>query len=60
MSRRRCGACPARGATDTSALFGARPSIGISEAAFRKIVPSLLTLSGLALLAASLPALMHG
>jgi len=60
MSRRRCGACPARGATGKSALFGARLSIGISEAAVRKIVLSLLTLSAVALLAASLPALMRG
>jgi len=43
---------------------GARLYIGISESAFRKIVLSLLTPSGLALLAASLrgslSALMRG
>lgn len=36
-------------------LLGTRLYIGISEAAFRKIVLGLLTLSGLALLASSLP-----
>lgn len=40
------------------ALLGARLYIGISEAAFRKIVLSLLTASGVALLASSLPALL--
>jgi uncharacterized membrane protein YfcA len=41
------------------ALLGARLYIGISEAAFRKIVLSLLTASGVALLASSLPALLQ-
>ena len=40
------------------ALLGARVYIGISEARFRQIVLSLLTLSGIALLASSLPALL--
>jgi uncharacterized membrane protein YfcA len=40
------------------ALLGARLYIGISEAAFRKIVLSLLTASGVALLASSLPQLL--
>ena len=39
-------------------LLGARLYIGISEATFRKIVLSLLTLSGAALLASSLPKLL--
>lgn len=39
-------------------LLGARLYIGMSEAAFRKIVLGLLTASGVALLAASLPALI--
>jgi uncharacterized membrane protein YfcA len=39
-------------------LLGARLYIGISEAAFRKIVLGLLTASGVALLSASLPALL--
>lgn len=39
-------------------LLGARLYIGISEAAFRRIVLGLLTLSGLAMLAASLPKLL--
>lgn len=39
------------------ALLGARLYVGISEARFRQIVLGLLTLSGVALLAASLPAL---
>jgi uncharacterized membrane protein YfcA len=39
-------------------LLGARLYIGISEAAFRKIVLGLLTASGVALLSASLPALI--
>jgi uncharacterized membrane protein YfcA len=37
------------------ALLGARLYVGISEATFRKIVLSLLTASGVALLAASIP-----
>lgn len=41
------------------ALLGARLYIGISEVAFRKIVLSLLTASGVALLASSLPALLQ-
>jgi uncharacterized membrane protein YfcA len=41
------------------ALLGARLYIGISEAAFRKIVLSLLTASGVALLASSLPVLLQ-
>ncbi len=39
-------------------LIGARLYIGISEATFRKIVLGLLTASGIALLAASLPKLL--
>ncbi|WP_050478060.1 sulfite exporter TauE/SafE family protein [Herbaspirillum rhizosphaerae] len=39
-------------------LLGARLYVGISEAAFRRIVLSLLTLSGIALLASSLPKLL--
>jgi uncharacterized membrane protein YfcA len=39
-------------------LLGARLYIGISEAAFRQIVLGLLTLSGVALLTSSLPALL--
>ena len=39
-------------------LLGARMYIGISEARFRQIVLSLLMLSGIALLASSLPALL--
>lgn len=39
-------------------LLGARLYIGISEARFRQIVLGLLTASGLALLAASLPSLL--
>ncbi|RMX04947.1 sulfite exporter TauE/SafE family protein [Corticibacter populi] len=39
-------------------LLGARLYIGLSEARFRQIVLGLLTLSGLALLAASLPRLL--
>ena len=38
-------------------LLGARLRIGISDATFRKIVLGLLTLSGVALLASSLPKL---
>ena len=38
-------------------LLGARLCIGISDATFRKIVLGLLTLSGVALLASSLPKL---
>lgn len=41
------------------ALLGARLYIGISEATFRKVVLSLLTVSGVALLASSLPALLQ-
>jgi len=41
-------------------LIGARLYIGISEQAFRRIVLTLLTLSGLALLASSLPRLLGG
>ncbi|KJK24344.1 permease [Burkholderiaceae bacterium 16] len=40
-------------------ILGARLYIGISEIAFRRIVLSLLTASGVALLAASLPALLQ-
>jgi uncharacterized membrane protein YfcA len=40
-------------------LLGARLYIGISEAAFRKIVLGLLTASGIALLASALPALLR-
>jgi len=40
------------------ALLGARIYIGISEATFRNIVLSLLTASGVALLASSLPAIV--
>jgi uncharacterized membrane protein YfcA len=40
-------------------LLGARLYIGISEATFRKIVLSLLTASGIALLASSLPELFR-
>lgn len=39
-------------------LFGSRLYIGISEAAFRRIVLGLLTVSGVAMLAATLPALL--
>ncbi|MDP9909927.1 putative membrane protein YfcA [Variovorax boronicumulans] len=39
-------------------LLGARLYIGISEVAFRKIVLSLLTLSGVAMLASALPVLL--
>ncbi|WP_307686137.1 sulfite exporter TauE/SafE family protein [Variovorax boronicumulans] len=39
-------------------LLGARLYIGISETAFRKIVLSLLTASGIAMLASAVPALM--
>lgn len=42
------------------ALLGARLYLGISEAAFRRLVLTLLTLSGVAMLAASLPALLRG
>jgi uncharacterized membrane protein YfcA len=41
-------------------LLGARLYIGISEATFRKIVLSLLTASGLAMLASSVPHLLRG
>ena len=40
-------------------LLGARLYIGISEVAFRKIVLSLLTLSGIAMLASAVPALLQ-
>ena len=40
------------------AILGTRLYLGISEAAFRKIVLSLLTLSGVALLASALPKLI--
>lgn len=39
-------------------LLGAKVYIGISEARFRQVVLGLLTLSGLAMLASSLPALL--
>jgi len=39
-------------------LLGARVYLGISEAAFRKIVLTLLTASGLVLLVSSLPGLL--
>ncbi|RIX81623.1 sulfite exporter TauE/SafE family protein [Acidovorax cavernicola] len=39
-------------------LLGARLYIGISEVAFRKIVLSLLTLSGIAMLASAVPVLL--
>jgi len=38
-------------------LLGARLYAGLSEAAFRQVVLGLLTLSGVALLASSLPVL---
>ena len=38
-------------------LLGARLYVGISDAAFRQLVLALLTASGLALLAGSLPVL---
>lgn len=41
-------------------LLGARVYIGISEARFRQVVLSLLTASGIALLASSLPVLLAG
>lgn len=41
-------------------LLGGRLYIGISEAAFRRIVLALLTLSGVALLVSSLPRLLAG
>jgi uncharacterized membrane protein YfcA len=40
-------------------LLGTRLYIGISETAFRKVVLSLLTVSGFAMLASSLPELMR-
>jgi uncharacterized membrane protein YfcA len=40
------------------ALLGARVYVGLSEAAFRDLVLSLLSLSGLAMLAASVPKLL--
>jgi uncharacterized membrane protein YfcA len=40
-------------------LLGARLYIGISEAAFRKLVLSLLTASGVAMLASAVPALLQ-
>ncbi|MCY1227831.1 hypothetical protein D3C81_2029120 [compost metagenome] len=39
-------------------LFGTRLYLGISEATFRKVVLTLLTASGVALLATSVPALL--
>ena len=39
-------------------LFGARVYVGLSEAAFRKLVLSLLSLSGLAMLASAVPRLL--
>jgi len=39
-------------------LLGARLYVGISDLAFRRIVLGLLTLSGIALLASSLPKLL--
>ncbi|MCW5654286.1 sulfite exporter TauE/SafE family protein [Hydrogenophaga sp.] len=41
-------------------LLGARLYVGLSELAFRRLVLSLLTLSGLAMLWAALPRLLHG
>jgi uncharacterized membrane protein YfcA len=41
-------------------LLGARLYIGISEASFRKIVLSLLTASGIALLSSAVPKLLSG
>lgn len=40
------------------ALFGAQVYVGLSEAAFRKLVLSLLSLSGLALLTSAVPRLV--
>lgn len=40
-------------------LLGARMYIGISEATFRKVVPSLLTGTGIALLASAVPGLLR-
>jgi uncharacterized membrane protein YfcA len=40
-------------------LLGARLYIGISEMAFRKLVLSLLTASGIAMLASAVPALIR-
>jgi uncharacterized protein len=40
-------------------LLGARLYVGISDTAFRKIVLGLLTLSGVAMLAAAAPVLIH-
>jgi uncharacterized membrane protein YfcA len=40
-------------------LLGARLYIGISEASFRKVVLGLLTATGVALLASSLPGLLR-
>jgi len=39
-------------------LFGARVYVGLNEAAFRKLVLSLLSLSGLAMLASGVPRLL--
>ena len=39
-------------------LLGAKVYVGLSEAAFRRVVLSLLSLSGLAMLAASIPKLL--
>ena len=42
------------------ALIGMRVYIGLSEVAFRRVVLTCLTASGLALLASSLPTLLAG
>lgn len=39
-------------------VLGARVYLGISEAAFRRLVLGLLTLSGIAMLVASVPVLL--
>lgn len=39
-------------------VLGARVYLGLSEAAFRRLVLGLLTLSGIAMLVASLPLLL--
>jgi uncharacterized membrane protein YfcA len=41
-------------------LIGSRMYVGMSEANFRKLVLSLLTASGVALLVSSVPKLLHG
>jgi hypothetical protein len=40
-------------------LLGARLYVGISETTFRNVILGLLTASGVALLAAALPLLIH-